>query len=238
MKFFEQQSLSFVLGLTCGFIQTVERSLSTQYYNKISGVCGRGLYKDIATHVHDNLTVSNPDIEKEVPNKTSGINSSCGSGSLSQCYPNREYDEGKIEVIEQRLLVHGVPSQGRTGRPLFGTRNWRITSKHIIFILSMVYRFLREEQSRFPLFRRTGMLHLSVILPTWLGLEKHISLHKGKKDQTVLVLCSRCANGLLLLSQWRGACLALGSMPWRVVKVCAPRCSDCSYNLYPTDGDL
>ncbi|KAK3339419.1 ankyrin repeat-containing domain protein [Neurospora tetraspora] len=55
---------------------------------------------DIATYVHDNLTKSNPDIEKEVLNKASGIFMWV---VLVVAMLNKAYDEGKIEAMEQKL---------------------------------------------------------------------------------------------------------------------------------------
>lgn len=186
----------------------------------------------------DNLTVSNPDVEKEVPNKTSGIYSSCGSCSLSQCYPNREYDEGKIEVIEQRLLVLGVPLQGRTGRPLFGARNWRITSKYIIFILSMVCLLFVETNRAASCFSERQACSISQSsYQHSKDLRKTFHCTKGKRSDG--------SRPMFKVSQWVATtesmerCL-LGAWIDAMAScegLCTSMLSDCRY-LYPTDSDL
>ncbi|KAJ4359070.1 hypothetical protein N0V85_009482 [Neurospora sp. IMI 360204] len=56
--------------------------------------------KDIATYVHDNLTKSNRDIEKEVLDKASGIFMWV---VLVVTMMNKAYDEGKVEAMQQKL---------------------------------------------------------------------------------------------------------------------------------------
>lgn len=108
VRFLEQLSIACVINELNVCVCLSSRhypNITMAKYQKlvVEGMKGHGA--DIAIYVHDNLTKSNQDIEKQVLKKASGIFMWV---VLVVAMLNKAYDEGKVEAREQKLRE--VPS--------------------------------------------------------------------------------------------------------------------------------